>query len=122
MSVIAVFIAVSAFGGLALGLFRSWWGFLAISGLILAIAAAIALQSRGFYFFEGVAIIVVCLSINQIFYLIGMALITRAWEDPKSSLTGDQPDDHPSESTQKNITGEHKQHDETPPRSQRPND
>jgi hypothetical protein len=98
MKVIAVLMAVSALWGLALALFRLRWGALAISGLVLAIAVAIVLQSRGFGFFGGVAIIVACLSINQIAYLIGTALITRAWEDPESSLTGDQPDDHPGES------------------------
>jgi hypothetical protein len=122
MSATLVLVAVSALGGLALALFRLRWGALAISGLILAIAAAVVLQARGFGFIAGVAIIVGCLSINQISYLIGTVLITRAWEDPESSLTSDQPDDHPGERSHKDIAGEHKQHDETPPRSDLPND
>ena len=122
MTAILVLIAVSALWGLALALFRCRWGALAISGPILAIAAAMVLQSRGFDFFPGVVIIVGCLCINQIAYLIGTALITSGWDDAESSLIGDKPDDHPGENSQKDITSEHKQHDETPPRSHRPND
>jgi hypothetical protein len=42
---------------------------------------ATVLQNEGFGFLAGIAIIVVCLTVNQIAYLIGAALVTRGPKD-----------------------------------------
>jgi len=39
--------------------------------VVIAIASATILQQEGFHYLEGIAIIVACLSINQVAYLIG---------------------------------------------------
>ena len=83
MNAIIGFLAVSALAGLVLGLGlleRHYFGLAAIvvSGLILAISAAAILQNIDFGFLEGIAIIVLCLTVNQIAYLIGATLASRA--------------------------------------------
>jgi hypothetical protein len=45
--------------------------------LVLAIVSATLLQKEGFGFLAGIAIIVVCLTVNQIAYLIGVRLSAR---------------------------------------------
>jgi hypothetical protein len=47
---------------------------LAVSGLILSISAAMILQKEDFGFLEGVGIIFVVLTVNQIAYLVGATL------------------------------------------------
>jgi hypothetical protein len=76
MEVVFVLLAVSAIGGLVLGFYFSWMAILA-SGLVLAIVSATLLQKEGFGFLAGIAIIVVCLTVNQIAYLIGVRLSAR---------------------------------------------
>jgi hypothetical protein len=76
MEVVFVLLAVSAIGGLVLGFYFSWMAILA-SGLVLAIVSATLLQKEGFGFLAGIAIIVVCLTVNQITYLIGVRLSAR---------------------------------------------
>ena len=76
MEVVFVLLAVSAIGGLVLGFYLSWMAILA-SGLVLAIVSATLLQNEGFGFLPGIAIIVVCLTVNQIAYLIGVRLSAR---------------------------------------------
>jgi hypothetical protein len=80
MEVIFVLLAVSAIGGLVLGFYLSWMAILA-SGLVLAIVSATLLQNEGFGFLPGIAIIVVCLMVNQIAYLIGVRLSARGPQD-----------------------------------------
>jgi len=76
MEVVFVLLAVSAIGGLILGFHFSWLAILA-SGLVLAIVSATLLQKEGFGFLAGIAIIVVCLTVSQIAYLIGVRLSAR---------------------------------------------
>jgi hypothetical protein len=76
MNAIFVLLAVSAILGLALGLRCSWPAILA-SGLVLAIVSAAILQKAGFGFLAGIAIIVVCLTVNQVAYVIGVRLRIR---------------------------------------------
>jgi len=47
---------------------------------------------QNFSFLAGFAFVFGCLSLNQIAYVIGAAIIVFS-EDPKASLTGDQADD-----------------------------
>jgi len=76
MNAIFVLLAVSAVVGLTLGTYSSLIAIL-ISGLVLAILSATVLQKESFGSLAGIAIIVVCLSINQLAYLIGVGLVTR---------------------------------------------
>jgi hypothetical protein len=76
MNAVLVLLAMSALVGFMLGLYFPW-GAILVSGLILALLAAAVLQNEGFGFFAGIAIIVACLSVNQIAYLIGTALVAR---------------------------------------------
>ena len=80
MNAIFVLLAVSAILGLVLGL-RFTWVAILVSGLVLAIVSATILQKAGFGFLEGIAIIVVCLSVNQVAYLIGVRLRIRSPRD-----------------------------------------
>jgi hypothetical protein len=67
MSVIMGLLAVSALAGLVLG-FYFGLAAIVVSGLILAISAAAILQNIDFGSLEGIAIIVLCLTVNQIAY------------------------------------------------------
>ena len=96
MNAIIGFLAVSALAGLVLGLGllerhpnELYFGLAAIvvSGLILAISAAAILQNIDFGFLEGIAIIVLCLTVNQIAYLIGATLASRAPKNATRSPT-----------------------------------
>ena len=80
MNAILVLLAMSALVGLVLGAYFRLSA-LVVSGMILAIFAAMVLQNEGFGFLAGIAIIVVCLTVNQIAYLIGAALMTPGPKD-----------------------------------------
>jgi hypothetical protein len=80
MNTIFVLLAVSAILGLVLGL-RFSWPAIPASGLVLAIISATILQKAGFGFLEGIAITVVCLSVSQVAYLIGVRLRIRRPRD-----------------------------------------
>jgi hypothetical protein len=86
MSVIMGLLAVSALAGLVLG-FYFGLAAIVVSGLILAISAAAILQNIDFGSLEGIAIIVLCLTVNQIAYLIGATLASRAPKNATRSLT-----------------------------------
>ena len=87
MSVIMGLLAVSALAGLVLGLFYFGLAAIVVSGLILAISAAAILQNIDFGSLEGIAIIVLCLTVNQIAYLIGATLASRAPKNATRSPT-----------------------------------
>ena len=73
MSVIMGLLVVSALAGLVLGFYfglAALVAALAVSGLILSISAAMILQKEDFDFPEGVGIIFVVLTVNQIAYLV----------------------------------------------------
>jgi hypothetical protein len=76
MNAVFALLAVSAIAGLVLGLYFSWIAILA-SGLVLAFVSAVVLQKEGFEALAGIAIIVVCLTVNQVAYLIGVRLVTH---------------------------------------------
>jgi hypothetical protein len=80
MSVIMGLLVVSALAGLVLGFYFELAA-LAVSGLILSISAAMILQKEDFGFPEGVGIIFVVLTVNQIAYLVGATLASRGPED-----------------------------------------
>jgi hypothetical protein len=99
MSAVLMFAAISAIGGLVLGFYCVPWRVIVIPNLIIAIVSAIVSLDQNFSFLAGFAFVFGCLSLNQIAYVIGAAIIVFS-EDPKASLTGDQADDYPGESAQ----------------------
>jgi hypothetical protein len=102
MNAVFVLLMLSAIVGFALG-FRFSWIAILISGLILAFLSATVLQNEGFGFLPGIAIIVICLAVNQVFYLIGG--MTRG---PKSPVPKTRLDDDPGENRQSQVGGEQK--------------
>jgi hypothetical protein len=70
MSAIVVLLALSAAIGFALGSFS--WLAIAVSGVALAVLSSVALHIQGFSTFPGIAIVIACLTMNQIAYLAGM--------------------------------------------------
>ena len=76
MNAIFVLLALSAIVGLALGFYFSWIAIL-VSGLVLAIVSATVLHNEGFGALAGIATIVVCLTVNQVAYLIGATMVSR---------------------------------------------
>jgi hypothetical protein len=80
MNAVLALLAISAVVGLVLGWCFSWIVILA-SGPILALLSAMVLQNEGFGFRPGISIIVVCLTVNQIAYWIGVTLATRGHKD-----------------------------------------
>jgi hypothetical protein len=77
---VLVLLAASALVGLILGLYYSWLA-VGASGLMLAIVSAVVLQKEGFDALPGIAIIVICLTVNQVAYLIGVRLRFRGRQD-----------------------------------------
>jgi len=76
MNAIFVLLALSAIVGLALGFYFSWIAIL-VSGLVLAIVSATVLHNEGFGALAGIATIAVCLTVNQVAYLIGATMVSR---------------------------------------------
>jgi hypothetical protein len=71
-----VLFAFSLLIGFAFGRFS--WHAIAISGLALAVLAAVVLHGQGFGPFAGIAIIVACLTLNQLAYFV--SLLSRGSE------------------------------------------
>jgi hypothetical protein len=63
-------LTVGALSGFIIAQFVSWFGLLWFGPVLAAISAAI-LQKHGYAWPSGIAIIVGCLSLNQIGYLLG---------------------------------------------------
>jgi hypothetical protein len=76
MNAVLILLTASAVAGLVLGFYLSWIAIL-ISGLVFAIVSASVLQKAGFGFLAGLSITVLCLTVNQTAYLIGVRLVTR---------------------------------------------
>jgi hypothetical protein len=72
VGVVAI-LCVSALIGFALGGSFSWLA-IAITGMLLALPAAVVLHVQGFGALSGIAIIVACLTVNQIAYIGGFSI------------------------------------------------
>jgi hypothetical protein len=83
MSAVMVLVALSAVIGFVLGRSLSWPA-IAASSLVLAILCAAFLQSAGFAAPSGIAIIVACLTVNQLAYLVGAALANHHLEEARN--------------------------------------
>lgn len=89
---IITLLILSAMLGLATGLlFRIWT--MAFVSLLIAIAAAVALQTDGFAMVGGIAVIVGCLVISQVAYVAGALVILRF--DSSELSAQDEVDGHP---------------------------
>jgi membrane protein implicated in regulation of membrane protease activity len=82
MSAAFVLLALSAATGLVLGMLFSWLA-IAASSIGLAILSAVVLQITGFGALSGIAIIVACLTVNQLAYAIGVVLANRRSKEPR---------------------------------------
>ena len=71
MSAVIILLALSALIGLALGTSFSWPAF-AASSIGLAVLSSAILQILGFGAILGIAIVVACLTVNQMTYLAGV--------------------------------------------------
>jgi len=87
-----MFAGISATGGLVLGFYCVPWRVIVIPNLIIAIVSVVMSLDQNFSFLAGFAFVFGCLSLNQIAYVIGAAIIVFS-EDPKASPTGDRADD-----------------------------
>jgi len=76
LATILILLAGSALVGFVLGCNFSWPAIM-VSGLLLAIISAVVLQKADFGALAGIATIVACLTVNQIGYLVGVALVDR---------------------------------------------
>ena len=85
MSAAFILLTLSAATGLALGMLFSWLA-IAASSIGLAILSAAVLQITGFGALSGIAIIVACLTVNQLAYAAGVVLANRRSEGAKKSV------------------------------------
>jgi hypothetical protein len=102
MNAILVLLAVSSLLGLVLGFYFSWLA-IVVSGLVLAFLSAVVLQHEGFGSLAGIAIIVACLTVNQLAYLIGVSVNRGDRSLPRGPF-----DKEPSEHSHNHIAGEYK--------------
>jgi hypothetical protein len=96
MGAVLILLALSVLLGFVLGGRFSWLGIGAV-GIALALLAAAVLHLQGFGALSGIAIIVVCLTVNQVSYLAGWLATSR--DDPFQ----DQADDKPSHGRDKQV-------------------
>jgi hypothetical protein len=68
MNAVIVLLGLSVVTGFALGSFSVFA--IGISGLVLAVVSSAALHIQGFSAIPGIAIVVACLTVNQVAYLI----------------------------------------------------
>ena len=97
MSAAFILLVLSAATGLALGMLFSWFA-IAASSIGLAVLSSAILQIQGFDALPGIAIVVACLTVNQIAYLAG------AFRRP-SRLSQKEADNEPSQRRHNDITG-----------------
>jgi hypothetical protein len=77
MNAVLTLLTLSALIGVALGRFS--WLVIAISSGVLAIFAAVVLHRQGFGGLSGIATIVVCLTVHQVAYLVGILIVDRRY-------------------------------------------
>jgi hypothetical protein len=108
MSSVIVLFALSLTIGFALGRFS--WRAIALSGLTLAVLAAVVLQRQGFGPLAGIAIIVACLTINQVAYLAGIWFV----DCRSGSLVQKQADNCPSQRRNERVGHKDQQEQRSP--------
>src|SRR5216683_7269397 len=98
MSAVVILVALSALIGFALGTSLPWLA-IAASSFGLAVLSSAVLQIQGFGALPGIAIVVACLTVNQMAYLAG------AWRR-SNGLIQKQADNEPGQCRNNNIAGE----------------
>jgi hypothetical protein len=106
MTVVIVLLALSALIGFALGTSFSWLAIAASSAGIAVLSSAI-LQIQGFGALPGIAIVVACLTVNQMAYLAG------AFRRP-SRLFQKQAEKEPGQRRHNDIAGKPHQQQKAP--------
>jgi hypothetical protein len=84
MNAVIILRALSALIGFTLGTSFSWFS-IVMSGMVLAAISAATLQIQGFGAVWGIAIVVACLTVNQLAYLAGACLLFQKPTDKKPS-------------------------------------
>ena len=106
MSAVIVLLALSALIGFALGTSLSWLA-IAASSIGLAVLSSAVLQIQGFGALPGIAVVVACLTINQMAYLAG------AFRGP-NGLFEKQGDKEPSQGRDDEIARKNQQKQRSP--------
>jgi hypothetical protein len=93
MSSVILLSTVSLLVGFALGRFS--WHAIAISGGALALLSSVILHKAGFGALGGIAVIFLCLTLNQLAYLAGMVVVHRGLlQKPVNEHPGEHRDRH----------------------------
>jgi hypothetical protein len=88
MGGVLILLALSVLIGLVLGGRFSWLGIGAV-GIALALLAAVVLHLQGFGALSGIAIIVACLTVNQVSYLARWLAVSR--DNPLQDYADNKP-------------------------------
>jgi hypothetical protein len=108
MTAAFVLLALSAAIGLALGTSFSWLPIL-VSSVALAGLSAAVLRIAGFSALSGIAIIVVCLTVNQLAYVLRVTLANRNLKQLHGEFHG-----APSDNSQGNIAHKRDRNENAP--------
>jgi len=106
MSAVVILVALSALIGFALGTSLPWLA-IAATGFGLAVLSSAVLKIQGFGALPGIAIVVACLTVNEMAYLAG------AWRR-SNGLIQKQADNEPGQCRNNNIAGEPHQQQKSP--------
>ena len=106
MSTAFILLALGAATGFIIGSSFSWFAIL-ISSVVLAVLSSAALQIQGFGAFPGIAIVVACLTVNQMAYLAGVFFRSKG-------LFQKQADKEPSRRRNNDIADEPHQQQKSP--------
>jgi hypothetical protein len=90
MSAVAILLTLSAIIGFALGRSLSWLA-VGIAGFLLAVLSSAVLHKQGFGALSGIAIIVACLTINQVSYLASLLGVGRHSQEPIQKHADNKP-------------------------------
>ena len=110
MTAAIVLLALSALIGFVLGRFS--WRAIALSSLALAVLASAVLHWQGFGPLAGIAIIVACLTINQMVYLAGIWFVDH--HRRSGSLLQKQADNYPGQRRNEGVGHKGQQEQRSP--------
>ena len=85
-------------------MFRVW--ILVLVSPLIAIVSAIFLHGHGFGFGGGVLVTIGCITVSQIAYLVGVAVMSRS--DRAENLTQEEIDGDPGSRSEQDVRGEDK--------------
>jgi hypothetical protein len=106
MTAVILLLALSALVGLALGTSFSWLA-IAASSIGIAVLSSAILQIQGFGVLPGIAMVVACLTVNQMAYLAGAF-------GRSSGLFQKQADKEPGQRRNQDIAGKPRQQQKAP--------